>query len=590
MEGAVVKPTREETTTGPREVLSALAPLLIAVAVGMALLLVFQAGDTLHKDPLHTDLQASPFYARSGFEPVWAQIDDPRALDWDLTIPPHGGKVILSDLPGQSPAGYGMFSTAHRSIREFTLLIPFSLSKEALRNTGEGGTGYPMLSLAGIGENWEIFVNGHSVARQIFLDKSGRIAEFRNLHDVSIPVAKDYLRAGKNALVIHILGAPGSKWTGLRYASPYYLTSSSNTFSDLPTLSGLLISISFLLVGLYHLLVYVLRRADFYSLFFVVFSVVASLYYLVETPILYLFIHDTAVLQRLDYGLMYLLIFSGVAFLETILAGKISKITTGYGIFSALLAVAQWFFPIWFAYGLVTVWRYTTIVFLAYAVIFGVARLILRSASNLTDGGQARPGLGTRLLNYLLSTEAGIVYVMLIFVGLTAIIDIIDIAVRNVNFPLKDYALLGFTLSMAFILSRKYARPAPTPALADAGLTPREMEAAQLLIEGTTRRNVARKLSLSAAELDQCERDIRQKLGLPTDVDPVLGGVIAEFSLTKRETEMLNFLREGATTDRIAAELFITEGTVRSHVSSLLAKLGVEKRQDVAAWFQARAQ
>ncbi|MCL2324249.1 MAG: helix-turn-helix transcriptional regulator [Actinomycetia bacterium] len=53
---------------------------------------------------------------------------------------------------------------------------------------------------------------------------------------------------------------------------------------------------------------------------------------------------------------------------------------------------------------------------------------------------------------------------------------------------------------------------------------------------------------------------------------------------------MLNFLREGATTDRIAAELFITEGTVRSHVSSLLAKLGVEKRQDVAAWFQARAQ
>jgi len=51
-------------------------------------------------------------------------------------------------------------------------------------------------------------------------------------------------------------------------------------------------------------------------------------------------------------------------------------------------------------------------------------------------------------------------------------------------------------------------------------------------------------------------------------------------SLSARELEVLLLLDEHLGTDEIAARLFISEHTVRSHVKSLLRKLGVSSRRD----------
>jgi DNA-binding NarL/FixJ family response regulator len=53
--------------------------------------------------------------------------------------------------------------------------------------------------------------------------------------------------------------------------------------------------------------------------------------------------------------------------------------------------------------------------------------------------------------------------------------------------------------------------------------------------------------------------------------------------LTQREREVLDRLAAGATNRAIAAELVISEKTVSSHVSNILAKLGVETRGAAAA-------
>ena len=61
-----------------------------------------------------------------------------------------------------------------------------------------------------------------------------------------------------------------------------------------------------------------------------------------------------------------------------------------------------------------------------------------------------------------------------------------------------------------------------------------------------------------------------------------LGGVpegIAE-TLSAREVEVLLLLDEHLSTDDIARRLFISEHTVRSHVKSMLRKLGVSSRRD----------
>jgi DNA-binding NarL/FixJ family response regulator len=61
-----------------------------------------------------------------------------------------------------------------------------------------------------------------------------------------------------------------------------------------------------------------------------------------------------------------------------------------------------------------------------------------------------------------------------------------------------------------------------------------------------------------------------------------IGGVpegIAE-ALSAREVEVLLLLDEHLSTDDIARRLFISEHTVRSHVKSMLRKLGVSSRRD----------
>ena len=53
-------------------------------------------------------------------------------------------------------------------------------------------------------------------------------------------------------------------------------------------------------------------------------------------------------------------------------------------------------------------------------------------------------------------------------------------------------------------------------------------------------------------------------------------------ALTERETEVLQLLAEGASNKQIASQLFIGEKTVKTHVSHILAKLGVPSRTAAA--------
>lgn len=74
----------------------------------------------------------------------------------------------------------------------------------------------------------------------------------------------------------------------------------------------------------------------------------------------------------------------------------------------------------------------------------------------------------------------------------------------------------------------------------------------------------------------------------PSGVDKPTSGLPTGGALTEREIEILQHLALGASNREIGEALFITEGTVKNHVSSILSKLRLRDRTQAALWARER--
>ncbi|WP_433352906.1 response regulator [Micromonospora saelicesensis] len=68
------------------------------------------------------------------------------------------------------------------------------------------------------------------------------------------------------------------------------------------------------------------------------------------------------------------------------------------------------------------------------------------------------------------------------------------------------------------------------------------------------------------------------------DTDPAAPRTQPIEALTDREEQVLVAVARGRTNQEIADELYITLSTVKSHVTSLMTKLGVRNRVELAMW------
>lgn len=93
---------------------------------------------------------------------------------------------------------------------------------------------------------------------------------------------------------------------------------------------------------------------------------------------------------------------------------------------------------------------------------------------------------------------------------------------------------------------------------------------------------------LKSAAAEEVTAAIRRVAGGQTALDPAVTGPLLHpapgLSLTPRELEVLRLIAQGASNAEIAATLFIGEKTVKTHVSSLLAKAGAADRTRLAVW------
>ena len=81
-----------------------------------------------------------------------------------------------------------------------------------------------------------------------------------------------------------------------------------------------------------------------------------------------------------------------------------------------------------------------------------------------------------------------------------------------------------------------------------------------------------------AAEYALSEEDPSERLPVGGETDDPLD------PLTAREREVAAMVAQGMSNRQIAQELFLSEHTVKRHISKILRKLGLASRAEVAAW------
>jgi two-component system NarL family response regulator len=92
---------------------------------------------------------------------------------------------------------------------------------------------------------------------------------------------------------------------------------------------------------------------------------------------------------------------------------------------------------------------------------------------------------------------------------------------------------------------------------------------------------------LKDAEAEELFRTTRAVYAGKTCIPPAVASKLAErmrgVHLTPRELDVLRLLVVGKSNSAIAETLFVAESTVKTHINSILAKLGAEDRTEAAA-------
>jgi DNA-binding NarL/FixJ family response regulator len=150
---------------------------------------------------------------------------------------------------------------------------------------------------------------------------------------------------------------------------------------------------------------------------------------------------------------------------------------------------------------------------------------------------------------------------------------------------LLDASLLGGALDKTLVAVR--AASSATKVLLLAAQAERSLVAAAIAAgaDGLVTKDVSCRQLIGAIDMALTGRWVMvtgsQPLGLGRDVR---GVQLRTAALSGREGELLGLLARGWSTRRIAQDWLVAEGTVRSHVRNLLAKLDLHGKLEAAAF------
>jgi signal transduction histidine kinase/CheY-like chemotaxis protein len=435
--------------------------LLAIAAVTMSLLVAFIVAQMSTVSPFYIDLRDYPIYVKTGFDPNTTDVSPSGRDDWGGIIGPDDPRVPVVEeaLPDEQPP----FTTDElfsENDREYTIAIPFEVSDGQMQMLQNTSATIPALYLAGIGDNWQIFLNGSLVDSQMQLDETGTVITHHTRRSYNRELDPTLLRVGENLLTLHIVGSPSSGYTGLFYQSPYYLASHDYIVSQTVDYVTLIFCTVYVLMGLYHLLLFSLRLNDRYNFFFGLFSICTGIYFMTRSPVIHMLIEDWAIIQRLEYASLFVLPFLVAAFLELIDVGRIRVPTRIYGVLCVLLIAAESLFSLQFADNILEFWQILLVAVFVYLIGYDLLfRFFWRTHGIWVRAREAkRPRKYLNIVKKdLIRTPLGNFFLVTLLVLATAIYDLLDAIIFHTGITLTRYSFFIFTILSAIVLARHFA-------------------------------------------------------------------------------------------------------------------------------------
>lgn len=296
------------------------------------------------------------------------------------------------------------------------------------------------LYLESIGENWEIFLNDHSLVQEIHLDVSREMILRRTIRGFRLPVDSSLLRYGENILTFRLIGdAPASFLSknvdlGFYIDGDYSLTTEQKLSGEISTLINLCLNTIYVFFGLYHLLIYVKRREDLYNLYFGIFSVFMALYSLSRSNIAFEVIYDTSWITRIEYSSVSLLAPLFLLFMQDYFYGraKFSKVLFAILILNLVIAMATLVEPFRYTMTSLRLWQISILPTLVYLLYF-MSKVV-----------------------YLRKKDAILLATSMFTVVFIAVYDVIDSIFFQSGIRFTQFAYFLFVVALTTILANRF--------------------------------------------------------------------------------------------------------------------------------------
>ena len=240
------------------------------------------------------------------------------------------------------------------------------------------GDGAMALFINGLGENWEIYINGHLLAREMHLNSRGEIMRRHYVRHRMVGVNNHFLKEGVNRLVLHLVGHVPAPWLrqndyfGLINGRGYYFGDFEAIHQAYEPRGRLLISIFSFALGIFFLLVYLRNTSARYILYYSLFSLLAWLFNFLQVSSLNTYIYDTSLLDRFVYFSLYLLfptygMFLHYYFYDTERPNRIIRVLIGFSIAFSFCTLVL---PVYLLTALSHVWGALAVLVMLYGIYY----------------------------------------------------------------------------------------------------------------------------------------------------------------------------------------------------------------------------